>query len=101
MKNRIIWEEKDIECGLFIVRESANLEINDGFKTTVCFKLGYCRDTDKKYGLCNFLTDGWYHSIGKTKQEVVEYLNNDEYGYRPLLKTEVIELFTKFNQGFL
>jgi len=98
---KTIFTEKEIECGMFIIRNSSLKKSNDlSFARTVTFKIGFSHESEKKYGICNFLTDGFYVGIAKDKKDLCEWLNNDEIGYRPLTKDEVIEMIKSTNQGF-
>lgn len=90
MKN--IWTAKEIEAqhGHIIIRNSASKPFKDlAYARTVVFKIGFAK---KKYGLCNLLTDGWYHDVADTSQEFADHLNNDDIGYRPITKEEFVEL---------
>jgi len=90
MKN--IWTAKEIEAqhGHLIIRNDASKPFKDlGFARTVVFKIGFGK---MKYGLCNILTDGWYHDVADAAQEFADHLNADERGYRPLTKDEFLQL---------
>lgn len=92
MKN--IWTEEDIKSqqGIIIIRNDATKPLKDlGFARTVVFKIGFSH-VGKKYGLCNILTDGWYHGVADSHKELADYLNADEKGYRPLTKEEFLQL---------
>lgn len=99
MKN--IWKTEDITAGLYIIRESSPKNSpHIGFARTVTFKIGFSRTNEEKpYGKISCMCDGWYCPIG-TKEQVAEYLNNDEYGYRPLTKEEFIKMINSSDQGF-
>lgn len=98
---RKLWTAADIIGGAFIVRESSPLgATNLGFKRTVTFKIGFSFDTQRSdYGLCNALTDGFYKAMG-SKEQLAEYLNKDEYGYRSLTKPEFLEMAEHMKQGY-
>lgn len=104
MKN--IWLPKDIEAGLFIIRESSPKKSKDlGFAKTVVFKIGFVNVLEndisvQKYCKISVLTDGFVAAIGNTKEEFANYLNDDKSGYRPLTKEEMIDLLNSSEQGF-
>lgn len=63
-------------------------------------KIGFDNgNRDKPYGSISCLTDGFYCSIGK-KPEIVKWLNEDQFGYRPLTKEEYIAMVSSTEQGF-
>lgn len=98
---RTVFTEKEIECGMFIIKNSSPKKTKDlPFAKTVAFKIGFSHYGDLKYGLCNFLTDGFYVGVAKDKKELCEHLNNDDVGYRPMTKEEVIQIINYSNQGF-
>lgn len=108
--------------GLFIIKSTVkDVRERPGYAATVSWKLGYSYHTFKnpefthagekcggekfvfqKYGKMNFLTDGWYYPLG-SKEDVLEYLNNNPNGdkFRLMTKEEVIFLLTERKQGFL
>lgn len=100
---KFIWEEKDIEVGLYIIRNAASDPIRDiGFAHTVVFKIGFIESqTEKRYCKIAVMTDGWICPIADTKADVAEKLNNDQHGYRPLKKSEFVLLMNQTAQGFL
>ena len=106
--------------GLYIIKADVDVfkEGREGYASTVSYKLGWnlgvvvnpqIKQTPRrainylKYGMMNFLTDGYYHPIGNTYEEVCNYLNNNPYGveYRVMTKEEVIYLISQRQQGFL
>jgi hypothetical protein len=99
---KYFWEERDIEAGLFIIRESSPVgSENLRFAATVSFKIGFINNPEvDKYCTISFLTDGWVYPIGATKQEVADYLNSDRYGYRVMTKEEVFNILNSSTQGF-
>jgi hypothetical protein len=100
MKN--IWTEKDIEAGLYIIRESSPKgSANLSFARTVVFKIGFSFSKGiPKYGKISCLTDGLFCPLGETTKDIADQLNADEIGYRPLTKEEYIKLIENTNQGF-
>ncbi len=100
MKN--IWTEKELECGMFIIRNDAGkIPFKDAdFARTVVFKIGFSMGSDKKYGKISILTDGAYFGLRPTLKELADYLNEDERGYRPLTREELINLLKSSDQGF-
>lgn len=99
MKN--IWQESDIVAGRYIIKESSPKGSCDlSFARSVAFKIGFINSGDKKYGLTNCLTDGWFCPMAETKAEVAKMLNEDSYGYRPLTKEEYISMVHSTEQGF-
>lgn len=99
---KYIFEEKDIQAGLYVIRQSSPKGSKDlMFASTVCYKVAYTNNnTEKPYGLCNFTTDGWYYPIGD-KKAICDHLNNDRDGFRPLQKEELIEILQNSLTGFL
>ena len=88
--------------GLFIIRYfDEDIKTNVGYAATVSYKLSYQHHRDFKYGLVNFLSDGWFNPVCKTKEELCEILNTDKHGYRLLTKEEVIYIINNRSQGFL
>ncbi len=100
MKN--LFTEKDIQAGLYIVRETSPKGSKDlSFKCTVAFKIGWDAKADGgDYGFISIFTDGMYCGVAKNKAEMAAYLNEDQHGYRPLTKAEFIELINSTEQGF-
>lgn len=105
---KYIWEEKDIECGMFVIRQSADLVTKStdlNFARSVTIKIGFAYDEKNKglgqtYGACNVFTDGFYYNVG-TKADFVRTFNEDEFGYRPLRKDEAILLLNDLKQSLL
>jgi len=90
--------------GLFIIKLTTSEDIrnNVDFAATVSFKLGYQLSKKiKKYGMTNFLTDGWFCDLADTVEELCDILNNDKFGYRLLTKEEVNYMINHRTQGFL
>jgi len=87
--------------GLYIINNKANVFKNHDYAATVAWKLGYINKYWKsydgncgifqKYGKVNFLTDGWFCSMGDTYEEVCNYLNNNPHGekFRIMTKEEL------------
>lgn len=99
MKN--IFTEHELKCGMFIIKNNVGKPLEDlRFSRTVAFKVGFSHGSVKKYGLSSFLTDGFYSPISDSLKGLADYLNNDEEGYRPLTKDELIELIVSSDQGF-
>ncbi len=103
MKLKYIWEEKDIICGTYIIKEtSPKGSDNLNFARTVTYKIGFDNnDKEKPVNKISCLTDGWVCPIAKDEKEFAEYLNNDEHGFRPLTKEEYLAMINSTNQGFL
>ena len=88
--------------GLFIIRATCTDIVSDvNYAATVSFKIGYQMSGERKYGLINFLTDGWFNPMANTLAELCDLLNNDIDGYRLMTKEEVCFLITYRKQGFL
>lgn len=101
--------------GLFIINSRVKEVTNENvvYAATVSWKLSYDSryfvsspiDNTKtirrfeKYGITNFLTDGWYCPVGSTHEAVCEYLNSNKY--RLMTKEEVLFIISKRQQGFL
>lgn len=95
------WDVKDIECGLYVIKNSSTLGTTDlSFACTVSFKVGFNVGGDKSYGLISMLTDGMFMKVGDgSKEAIVKYLNDDDF--RPLRKSEYISLINSTKQGFI
>jgi len=100
MKN--IWKEEDIKVGMFIIRESSKKPSKDiTFTRTVTSQITWSHGrTNTNYGLTSVMTDGWFCPIGKNKQSLADHLNNDEFGYRPATKEEILDMLIDNKQGF-
>jgi len=88
---RILFEEeKDIKCGMYIIRNSSPINSNDySFAMTVLYKIGFDTHNDD---ICKIsLTDGMVMRY-KHKKFLMKELNEDKFGYRILNKFEVAEL---------
>lgn len=99
---KYIWEEKDIEAGRFIIKNTADHPISKGdiaFARTVTQKIGFNGASGKNYGISYPFTDGMYLAIG-TKKDIVTMLNKDE-GYRPLTKEEAIIMINDMRQSLI
>jgi|688.fasta_scaffold615527_3 hypothetical protein len=95
--------------GLYIIKDTEETKkIFDkkiiervSYLSTVCYKLVWNQHyklKNKKYGISNFLTDGWCHFIGD-KKELINYLNNSDDKYRILTKQELFFILNnKSNQ---
>ena len=100
MKTRNIWEVSDIVCGSYVCRESWPEDSEDiGGLCSVTYKLGYMGG-GSSYCMCKVaITDGLvldYPSTekdilkrGNAKEVLVEALNSDIEGYRPLTDVQV------------
>jgi len=98
---KTIFTKNEISVGMFIIKNSAKKTLKDlSFATTVTFKIGFSNTDKFKYGMCNILTDGWYCGLANTLDELCEYLNKDEDGFRPLTKDEFTLMLNSTNQGF-
>lgn len=95
------WDVKDIECGLYVIKNSSSLCTTDlSFACTVSFKVGFNVGGDKSYGLISMLTDGMFMKVGDgSKNAIVKYFNEEEF--RPLRKSEYITLINSTKQGFI
>lgn len=95
--------------GCYLIKNDTDVYKNPDFAATVCWKLvwqlRYIKEVNSKllqkvhlpkYGMCNFLTDGWTHWIGDTKEDVIEHLNNNEHGtkFRFLTKEELFYIIS-------
>lgn len=88
--------------GLFIIRATCtDIVENVNYAATVSFKIGFSNKSERKYGLINFLTDGWFNPMADDLDELCDLLNNDIDGYRLLTKEEVCFMITYRKQGFL
>lgn len=103
MKIKFIWEVSDIECGMYFIKNSSPLGSADlSFASTVCFKLGFLHtDGEKSYVLISMMTDGMVYKKMETKEDVVNMLNEESFGYRPLTKDEYVAIISRTNQGFI
>lgn len=107
------WEEKDIKPGRYIIRESSPVNSEDiSFASSVTYKIGFVRPGrsqfdktvlklfGKSYALIS-ITDGMTFPY-KTMGSLVDRLNTDDYGYRPLTQEELkaqIEYLEVMNTG--
>jgi hypothetical protein len=101
---KFTFEASDIKAGLFVVRQPRNGKpyCDLDFARTVVFKIGYTFALGiPKWGVCNVLTDGLYQPIGDTEQDVADWLNNNEHGFEPLSKKEMMTLMEHTMQGFI
>ena len=99
MKNLFTAEE--LKAGMLLVKNDAGRPFKDlGYARTVTYKIGHSYDSNLKYGLSSVLTDGFYVGIANSLDELAEYLNKDEGGYRPLTKEELFQLVDYSTQGF-
>lgn len=98
--------------GLFIINNKVkDVKTRPGYAATVSWKLtwqissfAYLHDKPMaKYGLSNFLTDGWFHPIGNTDEDVCKWLNDNPNGqeYRVMTPAEVLYIISHRKQGFL
>ena len=87
--------------GLFIIKETASKPItkNLDFAKTATFKICYSHKTNE-YTLCNILTDGLLIGHYENEDVLIEYLNKDDKGFRPLTKEEMLEMLADTKQGF-
>ena len=90
--------------GLYLINDKADVEKNPDYAATVSWKLSWNlqvmvnsirgRVTNKyewpKYGIVNFLTDGWYYPIGEKYEDICNYLNNSDEKFRIMTKEELI-----------
>jgi hypothetical protein len=79
---KIKWEEKDIIAGKIVCKEPS-YQGNENFKACGnsakwTLKIGFAYYNNIQYFVTVALTDGMVSKIGKTKKEVVEYLNKSE-----------------------
>lgn len=94
------WDADDIKAGMYVIKNSSPIGTTDlGFARTVTYKIGWNCKGDKSFGMIACLTDGMFFSIGD-KYAMVDHLNDDEFGYRPLTKPEYLEMFNDSMQGF-
>jgi hypothetical protein len=99
MKN--IFTEEQLKTGMFIIRNDAGRPITDqSFARTVTFKIIYRHTAEKPHGMCSVLTDGFTYGVANDRKELAEYLNNDDIGFRPLEREEMIELIKTNTQNF-
>lgn len=94
--------------GLFLIKDTVDdVTKRPGYSATVSWKLGYINhkleNSEKRYGLISFLTDGWFYPAAETIEELCDYINDNPHGvsYRLMTKEEVIFLLTTRKQGFL
>lgn len=93
---KYIWEEKDINAGRYICRESWPEDSDDiGGLCSVTFKMGFI--TGASVCMCLVaITDGMvshypqYGDKANAITRLVEHLNSDKYGYRPLTHKQVM-----------
>ena len=99
---RNIFTEKELEAGMFIVRNDAGKPFKDlNFARTVAFKVSYnIFGESEKWGICNFLTDGCFIGITASKELLADHFNDDANGFRQMTQDEVIQLVLSTEQGF-
>lgn len=96
--------------GIFIINTRVkDVKERPGYAATVSWKIGYINHilagefSKHRYGVTNFLTDGWFCPLAKDIKDLCEWLNNNPYGesYRPMTKEEIVYLISTRQQGFL
>lgn len=103
MKIKFIWELSDIVSGIYFIRQTSPIDSKDlSFACTVSFKLGFLHDgSEQPWVLISVLTDGMVYAKMANKEDVLNMLNNDEHGYRPLTKSEYMAMLESTDQGFI
>jgi hypothetical protein len=91
---KIIFEEEDIEAGMYVIcnsypKESTNYE----FATTVMYKIGWIYDKHQNKYCFISLADGMIN-VFENKKEMAERLNRDK-GYRVLNIIEMTDILRK------
>ena len=98
---KYIWEEKDIEAGRFLIKQSAPENFKDvGFAASVSFKIGFTTQGEQSYCLISIFTDGWVYMAG-SKDKLAKYLNKCEDGYRPMTRSEAHLIIDNCRQSIL
>ena len=89
MKHRCIWEKKDINVGMYVIRESwprgmmydhNALDSNPG---SISYKVGYLPNQGGSTILLTSLMDGLTLSF-IDMLALTRFFNEDEWGYRPV-----------------
>lgn len=126
--DRRVWKIEDIKAGLYVTRAYQIREV--GNIASRAFQVGYClsfgrlvsgngfgtyrlNESDAMYTL-NSVADGWLHGdhseekwgkyqpfMGYTKKAMVEYFNEDKFGYRPVTKGEMHAIIDKLDKNFI
>ena len=95
MKTKCTFTPEDFNgSGQLIIRDSSPTGSKDyGFAITVCYKIGYIPSQAKhhKHGSMISMADGMVNHY-ETLEELCEHLNSDTHGYRPMTKTEIINI---------
>lgn len=96
------FEEKDIELGTFVIKNSSPKGSGDlGFASTVAYKICWIPEGKiNTYCMVAMFTDGGIFKLG-TKDELLQHINEDKHGYRPLTKQELLNILSHSNNGFL
>jgi hypothetical protein len=99
MKN--IFTKEEIRLGMALIRNDVGKPIIDNdFARTVTMKVSHSVDNGKvRYGVSFPLSCGLYAQLG-SMDDVLEYINEDRFGYRPITKEEYIQLVESSNQNF-
>lgn len=91
---KTIFEEKDLEAGLYIIRNSSSIDSRDyEFAMTVLFKIGFDAKTNEYSKIS--MTDGMTIRFEK-KEDLLKTINEDKYGYRLLNIIQVTNLMREY-----
>lgn len=100
MKIRRIFEPTDFEgCGQMLVRDNGT--DTAGQMSAVAYKVGYypgASDRDKNWALIA-LSDGQI-KFYPTLEGLCEFLNNDQFGFRPLQDEEIVDITENVGNRF-
>lgn len=104
MKIRYIWEVSDIKAGMFISRQNYSKESPCG-QASMTYMIGYRCDirndgtegAPAKYTKVS-ITDGMIGNP-RTKEQLAQMFNEDEYGFEPTNKEDVINMIDKIKNG--
>lgn len=96
---KILFEEKDFTgCGQMIIRNSFKPHSNDyAFGITVAYKVGWL--VANKDILLISLADGMVKAF-ESVNALCKYLNEDEFGYRPMTKEEIHSILVSHGSRF-
>lgn len=99
---RSIWGEEDIDCGLWVIKNSSEKPLEDpSFAVTVIKKIGYVFvGKEQKYCTIDALTDGMVLVLGTDKKSVADMFNNCNYGYRKLSHKELRKILKAYGERY-
>lgn len=93
MKVKLTWELEDLKMGMYIIRESFKKNgDNWSFAMSVAYQIGWKGQSKNQRYYLVAMSDGMIWQECATKKAVLEMLNSDTEGYRPLTTKEHIAI---------